>query len=74
MVRKKNKIKAITNEDYYITLEKKDIRNLKVVLKYDGPIVAPIQKGTKIASLNVLNNNELVKNFASLCIRRYKKS
>ena len=58
---KKNKIKAITNEDYYITLEKKDIRNLKVVLKYDGPIVAPIQKGTKIASLNVLNNNELVK-------------
>ena len=58
---KKNKIKAITNEDYYITIEKKDIRNLKVVLKYDGPIVAPIQKGTKIASLNVLNNNELVK-------------
>ena len=58
---KKNKIKAITNEDYYLTLEKKDIRNLKVVLKYDGPIVAPIQKGTKIASLNVLNNNELVK-------------
>ena len=57
---KKNKIKAITNEDYYLTLEK-DIRNLKVVLKYDGPIVAPIQKGTKIASLNVLNNNELVK-------------
>ena len=58
---KKNKIKAITNENYYITLEKKDIRNLKVVLQYDGPIVAPIQKGVKIASLNVLNNNELVK-------------
>ena len=30
---KKNKIKAITKEDYYITLDKKDIRHLKVFLE-----------------------------------------
>ena len=35
---KKNKIKAITKEDFYITLNKKDIRNLKITLEYDGPI------------------------------------
>ena len=28
---KKNKVKAITKEDYYITLDKKDIRHLKVL-------------------------------------------
>ena len=42
---KKEKIQVITKEDYYITINKKDIRNLKVSLKYDGPIVAPIDKG-----------------------------
>ena len=58
---KKNKIKAITKEDYYITLDKKDIRHLKVFLKYDGPIQAPIQKDEKIASLIILNKDEVVK-------------
>ena len=47
---KKNKIKAITKDDYYITLNKKDIRYLKVYLQYDGPIQAPIQKDKKIAT------------------------
>jgi serine-type D-Ala-D-Ala carboxypeptidase (penicillin-binding protein 5/6) len=58
---RKNKIKAITKDDYYITLNKKDIRHLKVYLKYDGPIKAPIQKNQKIASLIVLNKDEVVK-------------
>ncbi len=58
---RKNKIKAITKDDYYITLNKKDIRHLKVYLKYDGPIKAPIQKDQKIASLIVLNKDEVVK-------------
>ena len=38
------KIKAVTNEDFYITVNKKDNRNLKVSLRYDGPIKAPVQK------------------------------
>ena len=58
---KKNKIKAITKEDYYITLDKKDIRHLKVYLKYDGPIEAPIQKDDKIANLIILNKDEVIK-------------
>tara|TARA_B100000427_G_scaffold297511_1_gene277937 strand:- start:6 stop:983 length:978 start_codon:yes stop_codon:yes gene_type:complete len=58
---KKNKIKAITKDDYYITLNKKDIRHLKVYLKYDGPIKAPIQKDQKIANLIVLDKDEIVK-------------
>ena len=58
---RKNKIKAITKDDYYITLNKKDIRHLQVHLEYDGPIEAPIQKDQKIANLIVSDNNEIVK-------------
>ncbi len=58
---KKNKIQAVTKEDYYLTINKKDIRNLKVILKYEGPIVAPVQKGEKIAELIVLNKDEKIK-------------
>ncbi len=58
---KKNKIKAITKEDFYITLNKKDIRNLKITLEYDGPIKAPILEGDKVATLNVFNKDELIK-------------
>ena len=58
---KKNKIQAVTKEDYYLTINKKDIRNLKVILKYEGPIVAPVQKGEKIAELIVFNKDEKIK-------------
>tara|TARA_B100001093_G_scaffold196813_1_gene189107 strand:+ start:156 stop:1304 length:1149 start_codon:yes stop_codon:yes gene_type:complete len=58
---KKNKIKAITKDDFYLTLNKKDIRHLKVYLKYDGPILAPIKKDQKIADLIVLNKEKVVK-------------
>ncbi len=59
---KKNKIKAVTKEDYYITLKKKDIRHLKVSLEYDGPINAPIKKDQKIANLIIKKKDEVIKN------------
>ena len=58
---KNSKIKAFTKDDYYITLDKKDVRNLKVYLEYEGPIEAPIQKDQKIASLIVFNQDDIVK-------------
>ena len=58
---KKNKIYAETKEDYYITIDKKNIRNLKVLLNYNGPLIAPIQKGEKIGELIVLNKDEIIK-------------
>ena len=58
---KKNKIQAVTKEDYYLTINKKDIRNIKIILKYEGPIVAPVQKGEKIAELIVFNKDEKIK-------------
>ena len=61
MLGKKNKIKAIPKEDYYLTINKKDIRNLKIYLKYDGPIKAPIDKDQKVADLIVFDKDKIIK-------------
>ena len=58
---KKNKIKVETKEDFYITINKKEIRNLSVSLSYEGPIVAPVQKGEKIAELIISNKDDKIK-------------
>ena len=58
---KEEKIKATSKEDYYITINKKNIRNLNISLKYEGPLVAPIQKNTKVAELVIKNKEEIIK-------------
>ena len=70
---KKEKIQVSTKEDYYITINKKDIRNLKVSLKYDGPIVAPIDKGEKIAQLDISIKDELIKSLPLYAAENLKK-
>ena len=55
------------------TINKKDIRNLKVALKYDGPIVAPVQKGEKIAQLDILIKDELIKSLPLYAAENLKK-
>ena len=57
----RNKINAITKEDYYVTINKKDIRHLTVFLNYNGPIKAPIKKGEKIAELTVMKKDLNIK-------------
>ena len=57
----KEEVKGITKEDLYVTLNKKNIRNFRVVLEYDGPVKAPIKKDQKIANLKVLNKEEVLK-------------
>ena len=58
---KEDKIKATSKENYYITINKKNIRNLNISLKYDGPLVAPIQKNTKVAELVIKSKEEVIK-------------
>tara|TARA_B100000963_G_scaffold336570_1_gene331733 strand:+ start:1871 stop:3022 length:1152 start_codon:yes stop_codon:yes gene_type:complete len=58
---KKQKVKAITKEDYYLTLNKKDIRHLKVSLNYNGPIKAPIKKDEEIANLIISDKDNIIK-------------
>ena len=58
---KKNKVKVSTKEDYFLTLNKKDLRHMKVSLVYDGPIKAPIKQDQKIANLVVFNKDNIIK-------------
>ena len=63
----------MTKDDYFITLDKKDIRNLKISLVYNGPIVAPVQKDDKVADLIVYNKNDIVKKLPLFAAEDLKK-
>jgi len=56
----KPKIKATTKEDFYVTINKKDIRYLTVSLDYKGPIQAPIYKDTEIAKIIVTQKDNTI--------------
>ena len=42
-------------------MKKKEARNLKVFLKYNGPVRAPIKKDQEIANIEIFVKNDLVK-------------
>ena len=48
---KKSFVEGTTKEDVYVTISKKEVKNLKVLLQYNGPIKAPIEKNDKIGTL-----------------------
>jgi len=68
-----NKIKATTKEDFYLTINKKDISHLTVSLVYKGPILAPVTKGTQIATLTVMKKDEKVKSLPLYAVDDLKK-
>ena len=70
---RKNKINAVTKDDYYITINKKDIRHLKVILNYEGPIVAPVQKDQKVAELLIIKKDKKIKTLPLYAAEDLKK-
>ncbi len=70
---KNKKIRATPKEDFYITLDKKDIRYLNVSVNYDGPLKAPIQKGKKVADLVVTKKDQIIKNIPLYAAEDLKK-
>ena len=70
---KKNKIKAITKEDFYVTVNKKDIRHLTVSLEYNGPIRAPIDEGAQIAYIIISKKDEVLKKLPLYAAEDLKK-
>ena len=69
----KPKIKATTKEDYYVTINKKDIRYLTVSLNYKGPIKAPIYKDTEIAKIIVTQKDNTIKEIPLYAAEDVKK-
>ncbi len=69
----KEKLKATTKENYYVTINKKDISHLTVSLEYNGPISAPIKKGDRIADIIVSKKNETIKKLPLYAAEDLKK-
>ena len=69
----KNKVKATTKEDYYITINKKDIRHLNVTLEYSGPIKAPIDQNTEIAKIIISKKDDKIKEIPLYAAEDIKK-
>ena len=70
---KENSVHAYTNENIYKTIKKAKKKLLKVVVKYDGPVEAPIEKDQKIATLRVVYDQELVGEYDLLSSKEIKK-
>ena len=70
---KENSVNVYTNQDIYKTIKKAKKKLLKVSVKYDGPVEAPINKGDKIAILKVVYNDEIVGEYDLLASNNVKK-
>ena len=68
-----NKIKAATKEDFYLTINKKDISHLTVSLDYNGPIMAPINKGAQIATITIKKKDKIIKSLPLYAVEDLKK-
>ena len=63
-------VDVYVNEDIYKKAKKK---LLKVTIKYQGPVEAPIKKDQKIALLNIVYDNKLVGEFDLLSSKEIKR-
>tara|TARA_B110000438_G_scaffold281552_1_gene307829 strand:- start:144 stop:1295 length:1152 start_codon:yes stop_codon:yes gene_type:complete len=70
---KKDTIHGETDEDIYITLDKKDLRHFKVILEYNGPVKAPIKKGSNLGKINIYKKNILIKDATLYASEEIKK-
>ena len=70
---KVDKIDVYTDQDIYKTIKKAKKKLLKVSVKYEGPVEAPIQKGEKVAILKVVYYDDIVGEYDLLASIEVKK-
>ena len=57
---KKDTVKTHLKNSVYKTIQKARLRNLKVILDYEGPIKAPITKDQKVGEVKIYYNDEMI--------------
>ena len=57
---KKNTVKTHFKNNIYKTIKKARLRNLKVILNYNGPIKAPIVKDQKVGEVKIYYKDDLI--------------
>ena len=70
---KEDFVNGILKEDVYVTISKKEIKNLKVTVNYNGPIMAPIEKDQEIGTLIVKIDDEEIHSLPIYSNEKIKK-
>jgi len=70
---KKDFVNGIVKEDMYVTINKKEIKGLKVIINYNGPIMAPIEKDQEIGTLIVKIDDEEIRSLPVYSNEKIKK-
>jgi D-alanyl-D-alanine carboxypeptidase (penicillin-binding protein 5/6) len=70
---KKDFVNGIVKEDMYVTISKKEIKGLKVIINYNGPIKAPIEKDQEIGTLIVKIDDEEIRSLPIYSNEKIKK-
>ena len=61
------------NKRRYFNLKEKRRKKLKVLLKYKGPIKAPVEKDSEIASIEIYVKDELIKKTKVYAAKKVEK-
>ena len=70
---KQTKVNGYVKDDIYKTIKKGRKKDLKVMVEYDGPIKAPINKDQEIGLLKIYYKNELIDERKIFSINEVKK-
>ena len=70
---KESQVEVYVKQNIYKTIRKAKKKLLKVVLKYDGPIEAPIKKDDIVGKFRVVYDDELVGEYDLLAVKNVNK-
>ena len=70
---KEDYVEGVVKEDIYITIFKKELKNFRVFLEYNGPIKAPIKKDQEIGNLIIETPSDEIKKFPIYSAKKIKK-
>ena len=66
-------VEGVVKEDIYITIFKKELKNFKVFLEYNGPIKAPIKKDQEIGNVIIETPSDETIKFPIYSAKKIKK-
>ena len=70
---KEDFVEGIVKENIYVTIKKKEVKNLKIFKEYTGPIKAPVKKNQEIGRLIVEIPEEDTQSFIIYASKDVKK-
>ncbi len=70
---KEKQVEVYVNEDIYKTIKKAKKRLLKVTLKYEGPVEAPIKKDDIVGKFSVVYDEDLIGEYDLLAVNSVER-